>query len=420
MRGSFVRSLALPLAAVLLGAVVVWLRAASPEAAAPPPAGVEEVSRRTEDELRRRGGVYTVTVSADDDLGLIAYRGTIRLWVDVRRDVSREERELGELGRYTTVTTHDARYARERDGRITTTPGRLWRCYGVGVAASALLGCPGPTERSTTTVTSGMHDGRPTIVLLTAGTLSGSDETFTFTRRLHLDPATYLPVAAESDGLVDFGQVRPTRERHTYAGAFLPAGAIPGDHFEPASLGYVAPDLTTVLDGARDLGVYWLGSRWSGERGLSDLVLSRIDVPSPSGPGYRFSLQYAPADDRFAPPVVTLQLWPRAAWDAFLRQSRGGNFWEDPCFRRDELALEAGRAVVFSGVDTGMVRAPAAAPPPAGCPGGPYDRFLAHAFIDDAVVLVDAPSVFRATGRTVSPYNTFDGMAAIVRGLRRR
>lgn len=420
MSGPLVRSLALPLAALLLAAAVAWMRVGSREVASPTPASVEDVYHRTEEELRRRGGVYAVTVSADDDLGLVAYRGTIRLWVDARRDISREERELGELGRYTMVTTREARYALERDGRITTTSGKAWRCYGVGVAASAVLGCPGPTERSTTTLSAGEYGGRRTVVLTTTGTMSGSDETFTFTRLLHLDTATYLPVAADSEGHVDFGQVRPTRQRHVYTGTFVAAGAVPANHFEPASLGHVAPDVTKALDGARDLGVYWLGSRSRGERGLPDLVLSRVDVPSPMGPGYRFSLQYAPADDRFAPPVVTLQLWPRAAWDAFLRQSRGANFWEDPCFRRDELALDAGRATVFSGVDTGMVRVPAATAPSGGCPGGPPDRFFAHAFFDDAVVLVDAPSVFRTTGKVLSPYNSYDGVIAVVRGLRLR
>lgn len=416
-----VRILWLPVGAMFAAVLLVWLSTGPLEAASPAAVSVDEVYQRAEQELRRRGGIYQVTVTMSDDLGLVAYEGTSRRWVDVHGDVGREESELGELGRFTQITTRDARYVRHRDGSITTTSGQLWRCHGVGVAASVVLGCPGPTERSTTELGEGEYDGRRTIVLVTTGTSSGSDETFSFTRRLHLDPRTYLPLALESEGQIDFGQVKPTRQRHLYGGIFMSAGAVERGFFDPASIGHRSVDAAEALDGAADLSVHWLGERFAGEAGLPELVLAKVDVPSRGGPGYRYLLHYVRADDRFGPPLVTLQLWPRASWDSVIAASRGANIWDDPCWRREELPLATGRATILSGIDTGMARAPApATAAPGTCPSSGNERFLAHAFLADAVVHVDAPSVFRVHGMTPSPYNTRDGITAIVSGLRRR
>lgn len=409
----------LPVAALLVGVFLVWLTAGPLGSASPEALSVEDVYRRAEQELRRQGGIYQVTVGMADDLGFVAYQGTIRRWVDVQRDASREEWELGELGRFTHVTTREARYTRERDGKVTTTSGQAWRCNGAGVAASAVLGCPGPLEQSRTELRDGEHEGRRTILLVTTGTSSGSDQTFTFTRRLHLDPRTYLPVALESEGQVDFGQVKPTRQRHIYTGTWIAADQVEPAFFDPASIGHTPTDAAKALDGA-DLPVHWLGDRSAAEGALPEAVLAKVDVPSRGGPGYRYLLHYAKADDPFGPPVVTLQIWPRAAWDSFIAASRGANMWDDPCWRRDEVALATGRATIFSGFDTGVVRAPApATAAPGDCPTSGDERFFAHVFLDGTVVHVDAPSVFRAEV-TRSPYNTLDGIRAIVSGLRRR
>lgn len=418
---AMLRTFWLPVVALLAAVFLVWLRAGPAEVASPGVLSVNEVYRRAEQELRRHGGIYQVTITMSDDLGLVAYEGTVRRWVDVRGEASREESELGELGRFTQITTREARYMRERDGKVTATSGQLWRCQGVGVAASAVLGCPGPLERSTTELRAGEYEGRRTIVLVTTGTSSGSDENFSFTRRLHLDPRTYLPVALESEGQVDFGQVKPTRQRHTYTGRFIGTDGVEPAFFDPVSIGYAPTDIANALDAAADLSVYWLGDRFAGGGGLPELLLAKVDVPSRGGPGYRYVLYYARADDRFGPPVVTLQLWPRATWDSVIAASRGANVWDDPCWRRDALPLAAGGATILSGFDTGIARVPApATAAPGECPTGGNEKFLAHAYLDDTVVHVDAPSVFRADVVTLSPYNTLDGITAIVSGLRRR
>jgi hypothetical protein len=417
---------ALAILAIALAAGLARARTfGAPDSGRPDPAGdtatlaVADVYRRAEQTLRRPGALYHATIQAEADMGFVAYSGTTQQWVDERRNVARQEAELGPLGRVVTLLAGEARYVREKDGRFTVTPARSWTCHGAGVAASAVLGCPGPTERSHTEVQQGRYDGRPAIVLVTTGTSSGSDELFSFTKRLYLDPDTHLPLALESEGQVDFGQVRPTRERRIYKHGFIAADAVPPDFFDPASIGYAPPNPAELLNRASpDLTVYWLGGDFPGAGGLPALVLARVDAPvSPAGPGYRFILNYARADDPFGPPLVSLQLWPRAAWDSQLARSRGMNFWEDPCFAREEIALRDGRATVFSGFASDRARLPA--DEPRACPTRPYDTYLAHAYLGRTVVFVTAPRASGPSGIVASPYDTREGVETVVRALQR-
>jgi hypothetical protein len=264
-----------------------------------------------------------------------------------------------------------------------------------------------------------VHEGRPSIVLVTTGNVSGSDETYTFTRRLYLDAATYLPFALEGDGQIDFGQVMPAHERYRFQHRFVPSDAVAKDLFDPSSIGYAAADPAQALDRAStDLHVYWLGREFSGSLGLPALVLSKIDSPE-HGPGYRYLLYYTARDDPYAPPLVTLQLWPRATWETVLRQAPFGNMWDDPCWAREELALANGKAVVFSGF-AGEVRMGATAGSGSPCPSRTYDSFLAHVYFADTVILLSAPSASGVGGMTRSPFDNREAIEAVVRGLRQR
>ena len=409
------------LVAVSIVSAVLWLRGTTTfeRAGSPSALTVAELYRAVERELRQHDGVYQATVEAASDFGLFASRGTITRWADVRADASREESNMTPWGSSVMITTRDGRYWRDVSGRITISPARTWTCNGVGIAASAVLGCPGPTERSTAEVRDATHGGQPVIVLVTTGTISGSDETYAFTRRLYLDPATYLPIALEGDGQMDFGTLMPAKERYRFQHRFVSSGAVAKDLFDPASIGYAPTDPAHVLDRpSTDMHVYWLGSEVAAASGLPALVLSKIDVPE-HGPGYRYLLYYAPRDDRHAPPVASLQLWPRPAWDAVLRGARFGNVWDDPCWTREELSLPNGTATVFSGF-AGEVRVGATAGSGSPCPPRPYDAFLAHVYLGDSVVMVNAPGVSGVHGMTRSPYDTRDGIEALVRGLRQR
>jgi hypothetical protein len=406
--------------ALLIAGAVVWLRATTFERpGSPSTLSVADLYHAVERELRQHDGVYQATVEVASDFGLFSSSGTVTRWADVRADASREESNMTPPGSSVMITTRDGRYWRDVSGRITTSPAGLWSCNGVGIAASAVLGCPGPTERSTAEVREATHAGQPVIVLVTTGTISGSDETYTFTRRLYLDRATYLPIALEGDGQFDFGRLMPAKERYRFQHRFVSMEAVAKDLFDPASIGYAPTDPARALDRPlTDMRVYWLGNEFGAASGLPALVLSKIDVPD-HGPGYRYLLYYAPRDDRHAPPIASLQLWPRPAWDAVLRAARFGNVWDDPCWTREELSVPGGTATVFSGF-AGEARIGAAAGSGSPCPSRSYDAFLAHVYLGDSVVMVSAPSMSGVRGLIKSPYDSRDGIEALVRGLRER
>lgn len=393
---------------------------------APSEPTVAAVYQRAEQTLRAQPGkLYHATIQIEADLGFVAYDGTRERWVEAARNVAREEADLGRLGVETSILTEEARYNRSQDGRFTVTSGRRWTCNDTGVAASAVLGCPGATEHSTTEVQHGAYAGRPVLILVTTGASSGSDQTFTFTRRLYLDPDTALPLAMESDGEVDFGEQRPTRERRVYRHEFVATDGLPASFFDPVSIGYKQPDPEDAFrQPSADLPVFWLGPQFGGMGGLPALVLGRADASEPGrGPGYRYRLQYAREDDPFGPPVVVLELWPRAGWDSFLGDARGkgSHMWDDPCWTREDIVLGEGQATLFSGFDTSMARVPGGQPPDGNdCPARPYDTFRAHATLGETVIVVTAPGVSGVNGVIASPYGTRAGMEAVVRALRPR
>jgi DNA-binding CsgD family transcriptional regulator len=135
-----------------------------------------------------------------------------------------------------TVVTEEVRYS-VSDGSNSALefPG----CYGGSVAASVILGCPGPLEDLTTTVEAGEYGGMPAVVLVTTGTSRGSDEITAGTTRLYLDPATLLPVASEVSGTYDVGVVEPLSGDESFVHEWVERGSLPADFFEPRSIGYV-------------------------------------------------------------------------------------------------------------------------------------------------------------------------------------
>ena len=56
------------------------------------------------------------------------------------------------------------------------------------------------------------------------------------------------------------------------------------------------------------------------------------------------------------------------------------------------------------------------------CPTETFDRFMAPVYLGDTVVAVNAPLGFYGAGRHVDqdPYDTLEGMEAVVKGLRPR
>ncbi|MCH7483631.1 MAG: hypothetical protein IIA90_00610 [Chloroflexi bacterium] len=111
-------------------------------------------------------------------------------------------------------------------------------CFGGSVVTSLLLRCPGPLEDLTKTVEVGRYEGRSVVVLVTSGTSRGADEIAIFTMRLYLDSATLLPIASETSGTFDFGEIEPLSGEESYEHEWVDRGSLPDEFFEPASIGF--------------------------------------------------------------------------------------------------------------------------------------------------------------------------------------
>lgn len=193
-------------------------------------------------------------------------------------------------------------------------------------------------------------------------------------------------------------------------------------------------DREVALDNP-ELGIpiYWLGREFAPGGGLPDLRLYEASGPyGPGGsPGNVVKIDYTRA--------VNIDLWERAKWDRFLHTRLGRLVWDSPCAQGTKVGLARGQAVIYAGYAS---RAPLPAPtlrsqpgqraprqtePPEAqaepCPKRPFDRYLAHVYFGDVVVSVNLPYCFACSPRPTGardPYNSKEGMEAIVRGLHRR
>jgi hypothetical protein len=154
-------------------------------------------------------------------------------------------------------------------------------------------------------------------------------------------------------------------------------------------------------DPAISIPVYWLGREFS-PSGLPELMLYRGDHLRGDGPGNEVKIDYD-ADGG----GITLDLWKPERWRTFKATPLGKLFWSSPCARRIELTVDGGQAVIYGGY--------------AGACRGKPDRWLAHVYYDQVVVAVNMPYGSAAAGIPGrGPYNSREGMEAVVRGLRRR
>ena len=257
------------------------------------------------------------------------------------------------------------------------------------------------------------------------GTSPGEDQ-FSFETGIYLDEATFLPLAitAHRVELGERGQSFDLTMR--FDSEFVPTDSLPPDFFDPASIGYVYQDPAEPL-GKLDpsLTVYWLGREFPGQGQLPRLALSQVESPKQrSWPSYEAILHYRLPDEPFGPPSLSLQEWRLEEWQAFLAQARGGNWWDSPCVQREQQAIEGGSAAIFKGYN----EMPLPLPVPSGTPvlpenvtrpATPPDRFIAHAYLPSTFILVDAPGV-AGPHPAESPYNSLEGMEAVLRGLRPR
>jgi uncharacterized PurR-regulated membrane protein YhhQ (DUF165 family) len=154
-------------------------------------------------------------------------------------------------------------------------------------------------------------------------------------------------------------------------------------------------------DPAIAIPVYWLGREFESE-GLPSLELEGGDHLRGGGPGNEVKIDYSGEGSG-----VTLDLWKPDAWSRFKRTRLGRIAWSVPCARRTEVQVEGGTAQIYGGYTKG-------------CQGEP-DHWLAHVYYDEVVVAVNMAYCYGCGGRSADdPYNSREGMEAVVRGLKRR
>jgi hypothetical protein len=391
---------------------------------------LEQVYQRITDSMTCPGFALHVVTREESEIvypeeGKLSYTVTASNWIDVPASRARQETQLEytasqeddqevEGRKYDRVDIFlgDAEYRRE----TTEEPakgGQALVCHGSKSAVvSLLLNCAGYTEDSSTDFEAGAeHEGRRMPTLVTEGNTSGSDETNVFIRHLYLDANTLLPVLGTSEGTQN--KKRPMKSQVTYEYAFVSLDSLPKDFFDPAAIGYVEPDPQEQIRGVNvDITVYWLGTEFPGAGGLPALSLDRahaaIPPPEVPAPRERATIDYRLAEEKFGPPVVTLQLYPRSEWDAFLVQSLGRNLWDSPCIQRIGVDLADRHAIVFGGRKG----------PSRECSSIPARNWGAYVYIGETVVLVSTgflqePGVQSAR----SLYSSREGMEAIIRGL---
>jgi len=414
----------------------------TPEPTVGPQMTLEDIYSRLAEAISRPGFVFHMTY--DLDLG-DSKAVRIEAWVDVQRQLARHEFrpspaliEYADVAEYVSIVADDTEYFRNPD-RSAMHPART--CLDAdSPALSTVLGCEFFPEEATARVETGVqYEGRAALALVTEGTSEGSEEALTsYASRLYLDETSFLPLARVTKSMSD-GET--TELVLPYDVEFLPTDSLPQDIFDPAAIGFVEEDPAAALDGA-DLGItiYWLGREFPGESGLPSLVLARSYATTTPGssPGHYAQIEYETTQGSVA---VLLLLWRLEDWEAFLETPLGRLWWDSPCVERKDIQLDGGRAVIFMGYEPerellpGPVAitpgeplpTPTAQPSPTSaameCPAGrDFDRFLAHAYVNDTVVAVNAPLCLYCARRGTGPdpYDSLEGMEAILRGLRPR
>jgi hypothetical protein len=432
---------------VLLFAAVAGCGEGGEPEPTPDPANltVEEVYARFAEAINRPGSIYEVTIEMDQGGGNFTVQGTRKVWVDVGRDLVRGESEVEtraegqeavrDKSNYIIANGVGYTHAEQReDGGETGTKAEARPCPGVSVAASAVLGCAAWREESTTEVEGGQYEGHPAIIIVTSGISHGEAGTSTYTERLFLDAGTFLPLALEDQGTFDdSNKVTPFQMRWKFKSRFVSAQSLPDDFFDPASIGYVEHDVEEPLQSHLDITVYWLGRRFVPGGSLAALALKEVRVADPGpGPGYTLTIDYRLADDEFASAAVTIQEWDVDMWNAahtgFVQPSPDeppvwvGNWWERPCWEQKEVELAAGHAMIILGFENDTEeKQPTVAAGERACPSSPHDHFLAIAYLGSTVFQIAAPAtVSYQQGRRESPYDTLEGMEAVVKGLQPR
>jgi hypothetical protein len=162
-------------------------------------------------------------------------------------------------------------------------------------------------------------------------------------------------------------------------------------------------------DPAIDIPVYWLGHtfRPGGDLPNNRLYASGYSQATPETHDGFAEGPYAPLNVLYA--NIRLGIWTPETWGIFTasKTSRSITAWK--CTRTRTIALAEGSATIYGGYKENFRRCPKEAP----------KAFTAWVDVGGVKVVVNAPPAPDFI-ETVNPYGSFEGMEAIVRGLRLR
>jgi hypothetical protein len=347
--------------------------------------------------LDRAGRIYhstaTITGGPEPDGG----KTVKELWIDVRRDVVREQdRHIAPKGGQT--STAPARSlivgGRRYDSvRLGDPPVPISTCHGGSAAVSVLLGCG---EQS---VVESRYAGRAVIVLVSSAVSKGEDSTTTSTERVYLDPKSMLPLVGEAQRVIESGSSRHFHSRATIRSEFIDAKTLPSDFF--TAEGLATDPVPAAAPASRGQHIYWLGRTSNPGGGLPALILEQTDVQHSSN-GDITSLGYSLTQG--GPPVVTLHVLPAGASPPYTTAKFVA------CPGLDHVALELG--------GTFTVYCPQAGPQGASAPPIPP---LALVHLTDALVEIEVEPAIGPNGTIVAnAYADPTALSTLIRQLRKR
>lgn len=368
--------------------------------------------------MTQPGQLYHPTIEGVALQAPFTLRKTQDAWIDVPRGLARVEvtsdfggGDASNVHRATWIIDGRRWYQTQEDAP--TRMREAQTCHDSdSPVLSLLLACRGFTERSVTVVQPSVdYAGAPAVAIITYGNVPGADTRQSYTDTLYIDAATYLPLAIESNGVLSdasaAGAPIQTGEITRFTNGFVPASSLDASAFAPASIGWTDRDVAAPLDKTNvDFTYLWLGKSLAPSGGLPPITLNNVFAADGAVRPllrYRAVLDYRPAGDDFAAPVVELQEWRLDEWQS--QDPPPSDWWDGPCVTREEVGVPSGgRAVIYSGY-TG-------AAPDAACPPGDPDRFAAEVTAGATFAIVSA--------KDGGGYASASGLRAIVDAIQAR
>lgn len=156
-------------------------------------------------------------------------------------------------------------------------------------------------------------------------------------------------------------------------------------------------------DPALEAPVYWLGRNFKPGHGVPPNRLFDAYAPTKSSeeaPGAVLRIRYQ---------NLGIDSWTQASWGQYSGTDIARAITSWPCTEARTVELPGGSATIYGGYAKDFRQCPKRAP----------DAFMARVYLGGMIIVVNAPPCVSCV-ETASPYGSFAGMEAVVRGLRLR